>query len=79
VDQVDALYIDFAATDQAFLDVVFWQEGIEPKGKLPIEIPADDQSVFEQKEDVAGDSTRQTYEIGYGLNYASLGGYGYGN
>jgi beta-glucosidase len=79
VNQVDALYIDFAATDQAFLDIVFWQDGIEPKGKLPVEIPEDDKAVQEQKEDVAGDSSRQTYEIGYGLNYASMGGYGYGN
>jgi beta-glucosidase len=79
VNQVDALYLDFAATDRAFLDIVFWQDGIEPKGKLPIEIPADDRAVLEQKEDVAGDTPRQTYEIGYGLNYASMGGYGYGN
>jgi beta-glucosidase len=76
LDDIDGLFIDFAATDKAFLDVVFWQNGSKPGGKLPVEIPSSDASVEAQLEDVPGDTANPTYEIGYGLEYVSMGGYG---
>lgn len=76
VDSFDAFYIDFAATDKAFLDLVFWQQGIEPEGTLPVEFPRDMASVLAQDEDVPGDTENPLYEIGYGLSYAATGGYG---
>ncbi len=75
VDKIDGLLFDFAATDQAFLDVVFWQDGDAPGGTLPVEIPSSDASVEAQDEDVPGDSENPTFKIGYGLTYSSLGGY----
>nr|WP_246433948.1 glycoside hydrolase family 3 N-terminal domain-containing protein [Spirochaeta isovalerica] len=75
-DKVDAMIIDFAATDKAFLDIIFWQNGNKPQGRLPVEFPRDDASVEAQLEDVPGDTANPVYEIGYGLNYASMGGYG---
>lgn len=76
VDKIDGMFIDFAATDSAFLDVVFWQNGSKPEGRLPIEIPSDNKSVEEQFEDVPGDTANPTFEIGFGLDYVTLGGYG---
>lgn len=76
VEDVDAMIIDFAATDNAFLDVVFFQDGNKPEGRLPVEIPSDDASVEAQLSDVPGDTANPTYEVGYGLNYPSIGGYG---
>lgn len=75
-DQIDGMIIDFAATDNAFLDIIFFQDGNKPGGRLPIEIPSDDASVEAQLEDVAGDTINPTYAVGYGLNYPSVGGYG---
>ena len=74
LNDIDGFFIDFAATDSAFLDVIFWQKGANPEGKLPIEIPADMASVETQMEDVPGDTANPTYEIGYGLQYASMYG-----
>ncbi|MDC7124883.1 MAG: glycoside hydrolase family 3 N-terminal domain-containing protein [Spirochaetales bacterium] len=79
IDDIDAMIIDFAATDKAFLDVVFWQDGDSPKGRLPYEIPSSQAAVEAQLEDVANDSANPTFEAGYGLDYVSVGGYGYGN
>lgn len=76
IDQIDGYIIDFAATDDAFLDVVFYQDGNKPGGRLPVEIPSSDAAVEAQLEDIAGDSADSTYEIGFGLNYPSVGGYG---
>ncbi|KGE71979.1 glycoside hydrolase family 3 protein [Spirochaeta lutea] len=73
---VDGVFIDFAATDRAFLDVVFWQEGAAPKGTLPVEIPSSMESVRNQLEDIPGDTQDPTYEIGYGLEYNTGSGYG---
>ena len=75
-DKVDAMIIDFAATDNAFLDVIFWQDGNKPEGRLPVEFPRDDASVEAQFEDIAGDTEDPVYMIGHGLSYASMGGYG---
>ena len=76
VNEVDGMIIDFAATDNAFLDIVFFQDGNKPEGRLPLAIPSSDTAVEVQFEDVANDSADPTYGAGYGLNYPSIGGYG---
>lgn len=75
LEHFDAVFIDFAATDSAFLDIVFWQDGAAPQGILPVEIPSSTESVRLQLEDLPGDTPNPTYEIGYGLEYNTGDGY----
>ncbi|QEN05280.1 glycoside hydrolase family 3 protein [Thiospirochaeta perfilievii] len=76
LDDIDGMIIDFAATDKAFLDVVFFQGGNKPEGRLPFEIPSTWESLSQQLGDVPNDTPNPTFETGYGLNYPSIGGYG---
>lgn len=76
IDSIDGMIIDFAATDKAFLDVVFFQDGNKPEGRLPYNIPSSMAAVEAQFEDVPNDDVNPTFEVGYGLNYPSIGGYG---
>jgi beta-glucosidase len=75
IDDIDGLLIDFAATDDAFLDLVFWQDGAEPTATMPVELPADDESVRVQYEDVPCDTADPTFECGHGMSYRISGGY----
>jgi beta-glucosidase len=75
LSQIDGLLIDFAATDDAFLDVVFWRDGLEPRGRLPVEIPADDASVAAQYEDVPCDTANPSFPCGHGLSYRVTDGF----
>ncbi len=77
IDDVDGMYIDFAATDSAFLDVLFWWDGAKPEGSLPVEFPRDNESVNAQLEDVPGDTENPLFEVGFGLEYTKVSGYGY--
>ena len=76
INKIDGMFFDFASTDSAFLDVVFWQNGAKPEGRLPMEIPTDNESANEQFEDLPNDTKNATFEVGYGLDYITLGGYG---
>jgi beta-glucosidase len=69
LSQIDGLLIDFGATDDAFLDDVFFNEGAKPMGRLPVEIPADDASVEVQYEDVPCDTANPSFPCGFGLSY----------
>ncbi|SDL24571.1 glycoside hydrolase family 3 N-terminal domain-containing protein [Tessaracoccus oleiagri] len=70
----DAIVVGFGTSDQALLEVAL---GLyEPKGRLPIQFPADMDTVEKQLEDVAKDMTPYTdangnaYDYGFGLNYS---------
>ncbi|MFN7116011.1 MAG: glycoside hydrolase family 3 protein [Saprospiraceae bacterium] len=65
--QAQALLGNFGAKDKVLLDVVFGC--IQPVGKLPFELPASMQAVYEQKEDVPYDSKNPLFKFGYGLQY----------
>lgn len=70
----DAILVSFGTSDQALFDVVTGQ--YEPQGRLPIQFPADMDTVEAQFEDVAKDMTPYTdaagnaYDFGFGLNYS---------
>jgi beta-glucosidase len=62
-----ALLVDFGASDEAVLDVIFGKTN--PRGKLPFELPSSMEAVRNQKADVPYDSKDPLYPFGYGLTY----------
>lgn len=70
----DAILVSFGTSDQALFDIVTGQ--YDPMGRLPIQFPADMDTVEAQFEDVAKDMTPYTdsngnaYDYGFGLNYS---------
>ncbi len=62
-----ALLVEFGASDDAVLDVLFGKAS--PGGKLPIELPSSMEAVRNQKEDVPYDSENPLYGFGFGLSY----------
>jgi beta-glucosidase len=62
-----ALLVDFGASDDAVLDVIFGKTN--PRGKLPFELPSSMEAVRDQKADVPYDSKDPLYPFGYGLTY----------
>lgn len=72
----DAIIAGFGTSDQALFDVAL---GLyEPQGRLPIQFPANMDTVEAQLEDVAKDVTPYTdangnaYDYGFGLNYSGV-------
>jgi len=73
---IDALLINFRIQDQAILDII---SGVaEPSGLLPLQMPADMQTVENQMEDVPFDMTPHLdedghlYDFGYGMNWKGV-------
>ncbi|WP_227589929.1 glycoside hydrolase family 3 N-terminal domain-containing protein [Demequina pelophila] len=70
----DAILVSFGTNDQAIIEVALGLH--EPAGRLPIQFPADMDTVEAQFEDVAKDMTPYTdangnaYDYGFGLNYS---------
>ncbi|NTW40076.1 MAG: glycoside hydrolase family 3 protein [Cellulomonadaceae bacterium] len=70
----NAILVSFGTSDQALLEVALGL--FEPSGRLPIQFPANMDTVEKQFEDVAKDVTPYTdaagnvYDYGFGLNYA---------
>jgi len=70
----DAILVSFGTSDQAVFDVAVG--AYEPTGRLPIQFPANMDTVEAQLEDVAKDMTPYTdaagnaYDFGFGLNYS---------
>jgi beta-glucosidase len=70
----DAILVSFGTSDQALFDVALGLH--EPTGRLPIQFPADMDTVEAQLEDVAKDMTPYTdaagnaYDYGFGLNWS---------
>ena len=71
-EKAAGVIVNFGATDEAVLDVLFGN--FHPGGKLPIEMPTSMQSVNKQLEDVPYDSGDPLYPFGYGLNYDHING-----
>lgn len=71
--EVDAIVVNFGVQDQAILEVLTGT--VEPSGLLPMQMPANMQTVEEQFEDVAHDmechvdADNHVYDFGYGLNW----------
>jgi beta-glucosidase len=49
--------------------MVFYNNGLSPTGRLPIEIPSSDADVEAQFEDVPCDTANATFDCGFGLDY----------
>ena len=62
-----ATIVDYGASDDAVLDVIFGKA--KPQGKLPFELPSSMEAVYNQKEDVPYDSKDPLYKFGFGLRY----------
>lgn len=69
----DALLVDYGVSPQAVLDVLVGK--FQPYGLLPLQLPADMETVERQQEDVAfdmecyQDSQGHVYEFGFGMNF----------
>lgn len=69
----DALLVEYGVTPQAVVDVL--TGAFTPEGLLPVQIPADMDTVERQREDAAFDMTcyrdseGHTYDFGFGLNF----------
>jgi beta-glucosidase len=73
--EVDAILLGFGVQDQAVLEIL---SGKEPSALLPIQMPADMETVELQMEDVPHDmkphidSEGHAYNFGYGLNWKGV-------
>jgi len=61
-----ALLVEYGASDESILDVVFGKS--RPAGKLPFELPSSMEAVRQQKADVPHDSENPLYPFGFGLS-----------
>ena len=74
--QVDGLIVSFGVQDQAIMDII--SGAVEPSGLLPLQMPADMQTVEQQKEDVPldmrpyTDSEGHKYDFAFGLNWKGV-------
>lgn len=74
--EANAILVNFGVQDQAILDML--TGAAEPSGLLPLQMPADMQTVEKQKEDVPHDmqcykdSEGHVYDFGYGLNWKGV-------
>jgi len=74
--EANAILVNFGVQDQAILDIL---TGVsEPSGLLPMQMPADMETVEKQKEDVPHDmqsfkdSEGHVYDFGYGQNWKGV-------
>ena len=74
--EANAILVNFGVQDQAIMDIL--TGSAEPFGLLPLQMPADMQTVETQKEDVPHDmncykdSEGNVYDFGYGLNWKGV-------
>lgn len=72
----DAILVSFGVQDQAILDILSGEA--EPSGLLPLQMPADMQTVEEQFEDTPHDmrpyvdSEGNVYDFAFGLNWSGI-------
>lgn len=72
----DAILVEYGVNPQAVLDVITGR--FRPEGLLPVQIPADMETVETQKEDVAfdmecyEDSQGHRYDFGFGMNFEGV-------
>ena len=60
------LLVEFGASDQAVLNVIFGKA--RPLGSLPFEMPSSMEAVRKQRPDVPFDSVNPLYPFGFGLS-----------
>lgn len=71
--EADAVVLNFGVSAQAVLDIISGQA--EPSGLLPLQMPANMETVEQQKEDIPfdmepyRDSEGNVYDFGFGLNW----------
>jgi len=71
--KIEGLMVSFGVQDQALMDII--SGAYEPSGLLPLQMPADMQTVEAQKEDIPQDmqchvdSEGHVYAFAYGLNW----------
>lgn len=68
-EQAHALMVNFGASPDAFLDVVFGVDGSGPMGLLPFDLPRSDEAAEAQMEDVPFDTVDPVFRFGHGLRY----------
>ena len=74
--KIEGLVVSFGVQDQALMDILSGKT--EPSGLLPLQMPADMQTVEIQKEDVPQDmkphkdSEGHSYDFAYGLNWKGV-------
>jgi beta-glucosidase len=74
--QTDAILISFGSSAQSILDIVSGR--FEPQGLLPVQMPADMNTVEEQMEDVPHDmqchkdTEGHTYDFAFGMNWKGV-------
>ncbi|MFE5837558.1 glycoside hydrolase family 3 protein [Arthrobacter sp. NPDC056493] len=62
-----SLIVNYGATDEAFARVLFGE--LEPKGRLPFQLPSSMAEVVKNRPDVPGDTANPAFEFGEGLRY----------
>lgn len=72
--QAHALLVNYGASDDAFLDVVFGEDGAAPCARLPFDLPRSDGAVRRSREDVPFDTADPVFRFGHGLRYEGEGG-----
>lgn len=74
--EVDGIIVRFGVGEQAVMDIISGK--YEPSGLLPVQMPANMETVEKQNEDVPFDmdchvdSEGNTYDFGYGLNWSGV-------
>lgn len=68
-EQASALMVNFGASPDAFLDIIFGVDGSGPEGRLPFDLPRSDAAVEASKEDVPFDTENPVFKFGHGLRY----------
>lgn len=74
--EVEGIVLNFGVSSQAVLDIISGK--VEPSGLLPMQMPANMETVELQKEDVPFDmechvdSEGHSYNFGYGLNWSGV-------
>lgn len=66
-DAANALLVNYGASDEAFLDVVFGAS--QPKGKLPFDLPSSEEAVRSSRSDMPYDTRNPIFRFGDGLQY----------
>lgn len=75
-DKVDGIIVGFSVSDKAVFDIIEGKH--EPRGLLPLQFPANMDTVEAQLEDVGQDMTcyqdseGNTYDVAYGLNWSGI-------
>ncbi|QNG38809.1 glycoside hydrolase family 3 protein [Geodermatophilaceae bacterium NBWT11] len=67
VDDVATLIVNFGSHDEAFVRVLFGE--LEPRGRLPFELPSSMAAVEAGHSDVPDDTQDPTFAVGSGLRY----------